>query len=231
MNLVEIKNVSKIFGETDGLNQVNLEIQKGQVIGLLGKNGSGKTTLFNCLTGLYKISEGQINVAGWSNLEPAIRSQISYMPSFEWLPLSVPISKICDQYKELFGDFDIEKCHSLLAEVGISTEKKLGNLSTGMRAMVKLILTISRRVGLYLLDEPFANMDFITREDFCKILLKEFSEETTFIISTHILEEIENLLERVIFLHEGRVVGDILVEEHREMANQSLTDFYREVAK
>ena len=116
-------------------------------------------------------------------------------------------------------------------DLGILENQKLNGLSTGMLAMVKLILTISRKVPLYLLDEPYANMDFITREDFCKILLKEFSEESTFIISTHILEEMETLLERVIFLNEGRVVGYIIVEEYRETENQSLTDFYREVAK
>lgn len=231
MNLVEVKNLSKIFGDTNGLNQVNLEIPQGQVVGLLGKNGSGKTTFFNCLMGFYKISEGEINVKGWSNRDPEIRSQISYMPSFEWLSLSMPIGKICKEYNQLFDDFDIEKCHSLLAELDIPLEKKLGNFSTGMKAMVKLVLTISRRTRLYLLDEPFANMDFITREDFCKILLREFSEESTFIISTHILEEVENLLERVIFLNDGRVVGDILVEDYREETGKSMTEFYREVAK
>ena len=231
MNLVEIKNLSKIFGTTKGLNQVNLTISHGQVIGLLGKNGSGKTTLFNCLVDFYKASEGEIWVEGISSLDPEVRSKISYMPAFEWLPTSWKIGKICHQYEELFPDFDFEKSMDILSEVGISPEKKFGNLSTGMQAMVKLILTISRKVPLYLLDEPFANMDFVTREDFCKILLKEFSEESTFIISTHILEEIENLLERVIFLHEGRIVGDILVEEHREKTSQSITEFYREVAR
>ena len=231
MNLVEIKNLSKIFGETNGLDQVDLEIPRGQVIGLLGKNGSGKTTLFNCLMGLYQSSEGEILVDGISNKEPEVRSKISYMPTFEWLPLSWPVGKVCRQYEDLFEDFDLEKCQGLLMDLGILENQKLNGLSTGMLAMVKLILTISRKVPLYLLDEPFANMDFITREDFCKILLKEFSEESTFIISTHILEEMETLLERVIFLNEGRVVGYIIVEEYRETENQSLTDFYREVAK
>ena len=231
MNLVEIKNLSKIFDTTNGLSQVTLDIPRGQVIGLLGKNGSGKTTLFNCLVDFYKASEGEIRVEGISSLDPKVRSKISYMPAFEWLPSSWQVGKICRQYQDLFEDFDFRKSMELLLEVGISTDKKFGNLSTGMQAMVKLILTISRKVPLYLLDEPFANMDFVTREDFCKILLKEFSEESTFIISTHILEEIEMLLERVIFLHEGRIVGDILVEEHRERTSQSITEFYREVAR
>ena len=99
MNLVEIKNLSKIFGETNGLDQVDLEIPRGQVIGLLGKNGSGKTTLFNCLMGLYQSSEGEVIVDGISNKEPEVRSKISYMPTFEWLPLSWPVGKVCRQYQ------------------------------------------------------------------------------------------------------------------------------------
>lgn len=230
MNIVEIKNLGKTFGEEFALREIDIEISTGQVIGLLGKNGSGKTTLFNCLTGFYKNSEGTIFVEGISNLEPDIRSKISYMPAFEWLPLSWSVEKICHQYQELFEDFDFEKCIHLLLNTGISLKQKMDNLSTGMRAMVKLILTISRRVSLYLLDEPFANMDFITRENFCKVLLREFSQESIFIISTHILEELENLLERAIFLKEGKIVGDILIDDYRESTGNSITDFYREVA-
>lgn len=229
--LVKLENTVKYFGKKKALDNINLEIKSGQIIGLLGPNESGKTTLLNCMAGLAHLNTGDILIEGQSVSVSAVKRKISYMPAANIFFPKWTVEKAGTYFQNLFLDFDIEKNKKLLSDMNISEDAEFRTMSSGTLAKVKLIFTLSRKTKLYLLDEPFANIDLEAREDIYTLILREFDMSSTLILSTHFINEIEMLFDHVILIREGKIAGNINVEEYREKEDKSITDFYKEVMK
>jgi ABC-2 type transport system ATP-binding protein len=226
--LIQVKNISKKFGRQQALNNISIDVERGHIIGLLGPNGSGKSTFLNCLAGLQHLSAGEILVNNISTRNPLVKGQLSYMPVADIFQKHWTVKETIGYFKLLFTDFDAEKCLRLLNEMDISIKQSFKQMSSGTLGKTKLIFTLSRQVPLYLLDEPFANIDLIAREEIYAIILREFNEESTMILSTHFLNEVEMLFEEVILLKSGEFTARFHVEDLRENSDQSIVAFYKE---
>lgn len=229
--LVSCKNAVKNFGREKALKNVSFEIKKGQIVGLLGENGSGKTSLLNCIAGLSHLSSGEVSINGVSVQDYKVKRELAYMPVVNLFNPKWTIKNAVEGFSGLFPDFDIKKNADMLKILNISENTEFRSMSSGTLAKAKLAFTLSRNVKLYLLDEPFANIDLVAREEIYSLILREFNPETTIILSTHFINEIEMLLDRVMLMKEGRITADINVEEYKEKNDKSIVEFYRETMK
>ncbi len=229
--LINCDNAAKHFGRVKALENVNFEIEKGQIVGLLGENGSGKTSLLNCIAGLSHLSSGEIRVNGISTQDCSVKKELAYMPVINFFNPKWTVKNAAENFASLFPDFDAKKNTEILKSLSISENTEFRSMSSGMLAKTKLAFTLSRDVKLYLLDEPFANIDLVAREEIYSLILREFNPETTIILSTHFINEIEMLPDRVMLMKEGRIAADINVEEYKEKNDKSIVEFYRETMK
>ncbi|MDL2418651.1 ABC transporter ATP-binding protein [Bacillus tropicus] len=226
--LLKIENLWKRYGLKAVIRELNIEITEGKIIGLVGDNGSGKTTLLKMIAGLQHPSEGSITIAGQKvGLETKeIVSFMSDKPVFDdWMT----VKDFLFFYRDFYKDFDIQKAVDTVAEFKIPLEEKITALSKGMVEKLQIILTFSRKAKLYVLDEPLGGIDLISREHVLELILQFYREDCTILISTHLINEVENIFDEVIFLKDGEIVLYENVEELRFQRGKAVTEVFKEV--
>ncbi|MCQ2534635.1 MAG: ABC transporter ATP-binding protein [Clostridia bacterium] len=225
-NLIEIKNVTKRYGSKTVLENLNLNIAEGKIIGLLAPNGAGKTTLLKMISGVINPSSGQIGCGNQTKEE--LRAKISYMPDCQMFYNIQKVGRIIDFYKTFFDDFDADKAEDLLSKVGIDNDMYIGKMSKGKIELLQLMLTLSRKAKLYLLDEPLASVDPANREYIINTILAGYNESATVIISTHLITDIENILDEVIVLKNKGIYLYEEVETLKAQKGKSLNEFFKD---
>ena len=228
MNVLHCKDVSKRYGKTPALSGVNLRIESGRIVGLLGPNGSGKTTLIKLANGLLTPDSGVMTVCGTQPGE-ASRAQVSYLPERAVLPEWMSVSQILDFYADFYADFDREAAQKMIRHLRIEEKQRIRQMSKGTREKVQLIMAMSRRAKLYLLDEPIGGVDPATREYILSTIIGSYNPEAAVVISTHLIADVEKILDDVIFIDRGCVVMESSVDEIREKRGQSVDALFREV--
>ena len=228
--LLNCTGLSKAYGKKRALDHVDLHLEPGKIIGLLGPNGSGKTTLMKLANGLLQPTEGSITIAG-SVPGPATKEIVSYLPDAAWLPDWMPVEQLVDLFREFYVDFDPAKANEMLARLELEPKARLKTLSKGSKEKVQLILAMSRAAKLYLLDEPIGGVDPAARDYILSTILNNYSRDATVILSTHLIGDIEPILDEAVFLKDGRVFAHRNAEELRETEGMSVDAYFREVFK
>ena len=205
--VLEIKNVHKKYLSHSVLEGVGFSIPRGKIVGLLGPNGCGKTTILKLISGLLQLDEGEIRINGISPGQQT-KSMISYLPERSYLNDWMKISDILNLFSDFYADFDRERAEQMLTDLKISKEEKLKTMSKGTKEKVQLILVMSRRASLYLLDEPIGGVDPATREYILHTILKNFDENSSILITTHLIQDVETIFDQVLFLNQGKIVID-----------------------
>ena len=228
--ILECKSLTKKFGSTTALFNVNLSLERGKIIGLLGPNGSGKTTLIKIINGLLVPDTGSIKIAG---MNPGVESKkiVSYLPEKTYLPDWMKVSEAISFFKDFYGDFEEKRAYDMLHRLNLDPTKRLKTLSKGTKEKVQLILVMSRRANLYCLDEPIGGVDPAARDYILNTIITNYDENATVIISTHLIADIENVLDEVVFIKEGSLVLHAPVDEIREKEGKSIDSLFREVFK
>ena len=230
MELVKCNNLCKEFDNKQILNNINLIIPKGKIVGLLGKNGSGKTTLIKLINDLLTPTSGEVLINGE---KPSIKSKkvISYLPERTYLDKSMKISQIITFFDEFYDNFDKEKAIKLLKDLDLDINSKVSKMSKGMQEKLQLTLVMSREAELYILDEPLGGVDPATRDYILDTILSNFSEGASVIISTHLISDIERILDEVIFINKGKIVLTSSADELRKKENASIDEIFRRCFK
>ena len=228
--LLECKNVSKAYGGKTALSHISLSLEGGHIIGLLGPNGSGKTTLIKLINGLLTPSEGEILI-GSHPIGIESKKIVSYLPDQTYLDMNLRVQEMIDYFKDFYEDFEEKRAYDMLAKLNINPKDKLKTMSKGTKEKVQLILIMSRRAKLYVLDEPIAGVDPAARDYILNTILSNYDEDAAILISTHLIADIENILDQVIFIKEGQVVLTSSVERIREEQGKSVDALFREVFK
>ena len=226
--LLETKNLTKMYGNKLALNDVSLKIESGKIIGLLGPNGSGKTTLIKLVNKLLSPTSGTILVNG-EELSVKSRELISYLPDNNFLNSYMTVNQIVNYFSDFFMDFRKELAYEMLAKLDIDLSMKLKHLSKGNKEKVSLILIMSRNAKLYILDEPIAAVDPATRDYIISTIINNYNQEAAVLICTHLILDIESIVDEVIFLNKGEVVLHKTVESIREEEGKSVDELFREV--
>lgn len=227
-NLVEIVNLTKKYGANVAVNNLTVSLPKGKIIGLLGPNGSGKTTLIKMLNGLLTPTEGTIMIDG-NYVGPATKSKVAYLPDRTYLTMNQTIREILDYFQDFYQDFSGERAEEMLKSLGIDSAVKMRTLSKGTREKVQLILVMSRNASLYILDEPIAGVDPAARDYILRTIINNYNPEATVLISTHLIEDVEQVLDEVIFMRYGQLVLYTSVDNIREEKGKSVDAYFREV--
>lgn len=225
--LLEIKNVCKNYGKKEVLKDINLNLPEGKIIGLLGKNGSGKTTLIKLVNGLLSLDKGEILVDG-NVVGVDSKKIISYLPERNYLNVHKKVKDIIDYFSDFYEDFDKDKAYELLGNLDIKIDDKLSTMSKGMREKVELALVMSRRAKLYILDEPMGGVDPATRDYILDTILNNFNEGASILMSTHMISDIERVLDEVIFIDDGKITRYDQADKLREKYDKSIDEIFRE---
>lgn len=225
--LLEIKNVCKNYGKKEVLKDINLNLPEGKIIGLLGKNGSGKTTLIKLVDGLLSLDKGEILVDG-NVVGVDSKKIISYLPERNYLNVHKKVKDIIDYFSDFYEDFDKDKAYELLGNLDIKIDDKLSTMSKGMREKVELALVMSRRAKLYILDEPMGGVDPATRDYILDTILNNFNEGASILMSTHMISDIERVLDEVIFIDDGKITRYDQADKLREKYGKSIDEIFRE---
>ena len=229
-NVLSAKNLTKRYGSTLALDGLDLELPQGKIVGLLGPNGSGKTTLIKLANGLLQPSAGSIRIAGMTP-GPDTKAIVSYLPDADWLPDWMRVEQLVEMFTDFYADFEPAKAFEMLDTLQIARTAPLKTLSKGNKEKVQLILAMSRAARLYLLDEPIGGVDPAARDYILHTILSNYSKDATVLISTHLIEDIEPVLDEAIFLKEGTVFAHRSVDEIRENEGMSVDAYFREVFK
>lgn len=228
-NLVEISNLTKTYDKRiTAVNNINLFIPKGKIIGLLGPNGSGKTTLIKMIIGLLRPDNGSILING-SAPGPESKKHIAYLPDCTYLEGSKKIYQLIDFFADFYDDFQKERAYAMLQSLNIKPEVKFKTLSKGTKEKVQLILTMSRNADLYILDEPIAGVDPAARDYILRTIISNYNPEASILISTHLISDIEAILDEVIFIKYGQIALHCPVDAIREQQGKSVDAYFREV--
>ena len=226
--LAEIRGLTKVYGKTLAVNNMNLDIPRGKIIGLLGPNGSGKTTLIKMLNGLLTPTAGSILING-SKPCVATKAKVAYLPERTYLQNGMKVCDIVDFFNDFYEDFDRNKAFSMLGSLNISFGAQLKTLSKGTKEKVQLILVMSRNADLYILDEPIAGVDPAARDYILQTIITNYNESASILLSTHLITDIENILDEVIFIKNGQVLSQMSVDQIREEHGKSVDAYFREV--
>ncbi|MTB64050.1 ATP-binding cassette domain-containing protein [Streptococcus sp. zg-86] len=224
--LVEIQQVSKSYGGLVALNNVNLKFSAGKIIGLLGPNGSGKTTLIKLLNGLLQPEYGQILING-RKPSPETKQIVSYLPDTTYLDEHMRISEAIDLFKDFYADFDEARALHLLQDLNIELNSRIKHLSKGNKEKVQLILVMSRQALLYVLDEPIGGVDPAARDYILRTIITNYSPTSSVLISTHLISDVEQILDEVIFLQYGNVIRHSDVDDLRIESGESIDELFR----
>ena len=229
-NVVEIKNLSKSYGKKEIIKDMNLDIPKGKIVGLLGPNGSGKSTMIKLINGLLNPNSGEVLING---LNPCVetKNMISYLPERTYLNDWMKVIDILGFFDDFYEDFDLEKAKEMIKSLDININEKLKTMSKGTKEKVQLILVMSRKTNLYILDEPIGGVDPAARTYILKTIIKNYSEDSTLLIATHLISEIESICDEVIFISKGNIVLQGDVDKIREEKGKSIDALFREEFK
>ena len=229
-NILECQNLVKFFPGCLALNSVNLTVPKGRIVGLLGPNGSGKSTMIKLANGLITPTSGKILING---IEPGIETKkiVSYLPERTYLNDWMNVNNIIDFFGDFYQDFNKQKAYDMLRRLGVDPALRLKTMSKGTKEKVQLILVMSREAELYLLDEPIGGVDPAARDYILDTIISNYSENATILISTHLIADVEKVLDEVIFINQGNIVLVSTVDDIREKENKSVDALFREVFK
>ncbi len=228
--LLVCENLSKNYGSKPALKNINLEIQSGRIVGLLGPNGSGKTTLIKIANGLLTPTSGKLLING---MAPGVETKkiVAYLPDESFLNSWMTVDQIVKMFSDFYSDFRTELAYKMLENLGIEPTAKLKTLSKGNKEKVCLILVMSRNALLYILDEPIAGVDPATRDYVIRTIINNYNPEASVVISTHLISDIEQVLDDVIFIQNGEITLTKTVDEIREESGKSVDEMFREVFK
>ena len=226
--LLRCDRVTKTFGATTALNNVSFTLDSGKIIGLLGPNGSGKTTLIKLINGLLTPNSGNILIEG-ELPGPATKAKVAYLPDNIYLNSWMTVQQIVEYFADFYEDFLPERAYEMLARLDISPKRRLKTLSKGNKEKVCLILVMSRQAKLYVLDEPIAGVDRAARDYVISTIINNYNPEATVLISTHLIADIEQVLDEVLFIRNGDLVLHKTVDEIREENGMSVDGLFREV--
>lgn len=226
--ILECKGLTRKFNHFFALSNVDLTLERGEIIGLLGPNGSGKTTLIKLINGLLLPTDGQITVNG---SVPGVETKkiVSYLPERGCLDERRRISELISYYSDFYSDFDVSRAHTMLKDLDIDPSLRLKTLSKGTKEKVQLILVMSRDAQLYVLDEPIGGVDPAVRDYILRTILTNYKEDASVLISTHLIADVENVLDRVLFLQNGQITLNTSVDEIRSGHKKSVDALFREV--
>lgn len=228
--ILRCDHLTKRFGSKTALDDLSLTIESGKIIGLLGPNGAGKTTLIKIVNGLLCPTSGHVTIAGE---EPGAKTKplVSYLPDVNYLNNWMTVEQIVEMFADFYADFRPQLAYDMIARLGIDRSDRLKNLSKGNKEKVTLILVMSRSAMLYILDEPIAGVDPATRDYIISTIINNYNPEASVIISTHLISDIESVLDEVLFIKNGQIVLHDTVDHIREQHNMSVDDLFREVFK
>lgn len=224
--LLICKNVNKNYGNKKVLKNINFSIPRGKIIGLLGKNGTGKTTLIKLINDLLTLDSGEILIDG-KKVGVESKKIISYLPERTYLDKSMTVNEVIDMFSEFYDNFDAKKARKLLKDLKLDVNSKLSKMSKGMQEKVQLVLVMSRKALLYILDEPLGGVDPATRDYILDTILTNFNEGASVIISTHLIADIERILDEVIFIDDGKIVLIKNADKLREKEGASIDEIFR----
>lgn len=228
--LLECKELTKKYGSRTALDHVNITLEPGHIVGLLGPNGSGKTTLIKIINGLLTPTSGEINVHE-KPIGVESKRVISYLPDHTYLNTSMKVREVIDYFEDFYKDFDTVRAYDMLAKLSINPNDKLKTMSKGTKEKVQLILVMSRHADLYVLDEPIAGVDPAARDYILNTIITNYNENATILISTHLIADVEKILDEVIFIQNGHIRLSSSVENIREEKGTSIDALFREVFK
>jgi len=230
MELLECKHLYKEFDGKQILKDINLKIPRGKIIGLLGKNGMGKSTLIKLINDLLTPTSGEILINGE---KPGVKSKeiISYLPERTYLDKEMTIKQVIKYFNEFYKNFNMQKAIKLLNDLNLDIDKKISKMSKGMQEKLQLVLVMSRDVELYILDEPLGGVDPATRDYILDTILSNFFEGASVIISTHLIADIERILDEVIFLDKGKIILTSSADELRNKEKASIDEIFRRYFK
>lgn len=224
----ECKSLCKRYGNVQALDNVSFAVEPGRVVGLLGPNGSGKTTLIKLANGLLTPTGGELLING-QKPGKATRAQVSYLPDRPCLPEWMSAEKLLDMFADFYADFQRDKAQEMLEKLGIDPKQKIKQMSKGTREKVQLILVMSRKAELYLLDEPIGGVDPATRDYILETIIRNYNPSASVVISTHLIADVEQVLDDVIFINHGQIVLRSSVDDIREQQGKSVDAYFREV--
>lgn len=227
-NIVEIRDLSKQYMRTKALDNVDLNIKQGRIVGILGPNGSGKTSLMKIIAGILRQTRGEILIDGLVP-GPATKAIVSYLPDRNFLYRWMKIDDAINFFKDFYEDFDEDKADELLSFMNLDRGMKIDALSKGMHEKLNLTLVLSRKAKLYVLDEPIAGVDPVARDQILDAIIKNYNNNSTMIITTHLVRDIESVFDEVIFLKEGVVILQGNAEELREEKGMQIDSLYKEI--
>ena len=230
MELVKFENVNKYYGKKHVLKDVSLSIPKGKIIGLLGKNGTGKSTLIKLINDLLTPESGTILVNG-KEIGVESKKVISFLPERTYLDKTMNVDKVIEFFEDFYDNFDSKKARKLLKDLDLDSKQELSKMSKGMLEKVQLVLVMSRKADLYILDEPLGGVDPATRDYILDTILSNFNEGATVIISTHLISDIERILDEVIFIDKGKIILQSDCDELRNKENGSIDEIFRRMFK
>ena len=226
MELLEIKDLSKKYEKKFALENVNLTVSSGKIIGLLGKNGAGKTTLIKIINDLLTPTTGEVYVKG-NKIGVESKKVISYLPERTYLNKQMTVKEVIKYFEDFYDNFDAEKAKKLLKDLDLDINQKISKMSKGMQEKVQLVLVMSRKADLYILDEPLGGVDPATRDYILDTILSNFNDNASVIISTHLISDIERILDEVIFIDKGKVALHSNTDELRTKENASIDEIFR----
>ena len=230
MKLLECININKNFGNKKVLKDINITIDKGKIIGLLGKNGTGKSTLIKLINDLLTPTSGKILVNG---KEVGVESKkvISFLPERTYLDKTMTVDKVIEFFGDFYDNFDSKKAYKLLKDLKLDTTQKLSKMSKGMQEKVQLVLVMSKNADLYILDEPLGGVDPATRDYILDTILSNVNKNSSVIISTHLISDVEKILDEVVFIDNGKIILQSDANELRKKEQGSIDEIFRRIFK
>lgn len=226
--ILDARGLSKRYGHIDALSNVSLQLPTGKIVGLLGPNGSGKTTLIKLAAGLLTPTSGSITIGG-QPVGERTKGMISYLPEHTYLPDWMRVTDCLDYFADFYADFDVARAVQMLETLQVPAAQRMRTLSKGTREKVQLVLVMSRRAKLYLLDEPIGGVDPATREYILNTIVRNYSEESTILLSTHLIADVEKVLDEFAFLRNGVIERYDSTDNVREAEGKSIDELFREV--
>ena len=226
--IMECHNLTKRYGQLTALNNVSLKLETGRIVGLLGPNGSGKTTMLKLANGLIQPTSGEILIDG---MKPGVETKaiVSYLPDANYLMDWMNVNNLLDMFCDFYVDFDRNKAEEMLRNLNIPSTAALKTLSKGTKEKVQLILAMSRNARVYFLDEPIGGVDPAARDYILDTIINNYSEDALVVISTHLISDIERMLDEAVFINDGNVVSHRTVDDIRETEGKSVDEYFREV--
>lgn len=228
--VMECRGLSKKYKNFVALKRVDLKLERGKIIGLVGPNGSGKTTLIKLINGLLVPTEGELLING-KVPGPETKARVSYLPDNNYLSNWMNVSQMIDFYGDFYSDFNEDKAYDMLASLGLDPKQRFKTMSKGMKEKGQLVLVMSREADLYCLDEPIAGVDPAARDYILRTIISNYAEGATVLISTHLIADVEKVLDEVVFIRNGEIIRHAAVEEIREQYDKSVDALFREEFK